>query len=83
MDPTRPARVDPRKIVEAINGWKVTQAFGSPALWNVVGRHCEEQRIHLPTLKRVLSAGAPVPVHVLRRMKAAIPAPTATKLIAV
>jgi olefin beta-lactone synthetase len=27
----------------------------------------------LPTLKRVLSAGAPVPPHVLRRMKAAIP----------
>jgi acyl-CoA synthetase (AMP-forming)/AMP-acid ligase II len=73
MDPTRPARVDPRKIVEAVNDWKVTQAFGSPALWNVVGRYCEDNQIVLPTLKRVLSAGAPVPVHVLKRMKAAIP----------
>src|SRR5439155_26478411 len=72
MDPTRPARVDPRKIIEAVNDWKVTQAFGSPALWNVVGRYCEQNKIVLPTLKRVLSAGAPVPVHVLRRMKAAI-----------
>lgn len=72
MDPTRPARVDPRKIVEAVNDWKVTQAFGSPALWNVVGRYCENNHILLPTLKRVLSAGAPVPVHVLQRMKAAI-----------
>lgn len=72
MDPTRPARVDPRKIVEAVNDWKVTQAFGSPALWNVVGRYCENNKTVLPTLKRVLSAGAPVPVHVLKRMKAAI-----------
>jgi len=72
MDPTRPARVDPRKIIEAIGDWKVTQAFGSPALWNVVGRYCEDKQIRLPTLKRVLSAGAPVPVHVLKRMKGAI-----------
>jgi acyl-CoA synthetase (AMP-forming)/AMP-acid ligase II len=74
MDPTRPARVDPRNIIEAVNDWNVTQAFGSPALWNVVGRYCEDNKITLPTLKRVLSAGAPVPLHVLKRMKAAIPA---------
>jgi acyl-CoA synthetase (AMP-forming)/AMP-acid ligase II len=73
MDPTRPARVDPKKIIEAVNDWNVTQAFGSPALWNVVGRYCEDKNIVLPTLKRVLSAGAPVPPHVLKRMKAAIP----------
>jgi acyl-CoA synthetase (AMP-forming)/AMP-acid ligase II len=74
MDPTRPARVDPQNIIEAVRDWSVTQAFGSPALWNVVGRYCEQHEIVLPTLKRVLSAGAPVPPHVLRRMKAAIAA---------
>ncbi len=73
MDPTRPARVDSRNIIEAVRDWNVTQAFGSPALWNVVGQYCEEHRIVLPTLKRVLSAGAPVPPHVLARMKGAIP----------
>jgi acyl-CoA synthetase (AMP-forming)/AMP-acid ligase II len=73
MDPARPARVDPRTIVETVRDWQVTQAFGSPALWNVVGRYCAEHQIVLPTLKRVLSAGAPVPPHVLSRMKAAIP----------
>ena len=72
MNPTKPAKVDPRNIIEAVRDWNVTQAFGSPAIWNVVGRHCEEQKIVLPTLKRVLSAGAPVPPHVLKRMKAAI-----------
>jgi acyl-CoA synthetase (AMP-forming)/AMP-acid ligase II len=74
MDPTRPAKVDPQNIIEAVRDWNVTQAFGSPALWNIVGRYCEANQIVLPTLKRVLSAGAPVPPHVLRRMKAAIPA---------
>lgn len=73
MDPTRPAKVNPRNIIDHVNDWNVTQAFGSPALWNVVGRYCEEHKIVLPTLKRVLSAGAPVPPHVLRRMKNAIP----------
>ena len=72
MDPTRPAAVNPNNIVEAIHDWKVTQAFGSPALWNVVGRHCEQRQIKLPSLRRVLSAGAPVPPHVLFRMKEAI-----------
>lgn len=73
MDPTRPANVNPVKILEAINDQGVTQAFGSPALWNTVGRYCEANKIKLPTLRRVLSAGAPVPDHVLRRMTAALP----------
>ena len=72
MDPTRPARAKPERIVEAVRQWEVTQAFGSPALWNVVGQFCEARQHNLPTLRRVLSAGAPVPVHVLRRMQAAI-----------
>ncbi len=74
MDPTRPARVDPRNIIEAIDDWRVTQAFGSPAIWNRVGQYCQEHNVRLPTLGRVLSAGAPVPPHVLARMKAAIAA---------
>jgi acyl-CoA synthetase (AMP-forming)/AMP-acid ligase II len=72
MDPTRPASVDPRNIVDAVNQLQATQAFGSPALWNVVGRYCEKTRATMPSLRRALSAGAPVPPHVLKRLKAAI-----------
>jgi olefin beta-lactone synthetase len=72
MDPTRPARVDPRRIIEAVNDWRVTQAFGSPAMWNTVGRFCEREKVQLGSLRRVLSAGAPVPPHVLKRMRDAI-----------
>lgn len=69
MDPSRPAKVDPKKIIEAIDDWQVTQTFGSPAIWNRVGRYCQEHGVRLATVRRVLSAGAPVPAHVLERMK--------------
>jgi acyl-CoA synthetase (AMP-forming)/AMP-acid ligase II len=73
MDPTRPAKVDPAKILEAIENQGVTQAFGSPAIWNRVGRFCEATGRKLPSVKRVLSAGAPVPVPVIERVLRAFP----------
>lgn len=60
MDPTRPALVNPEKIIEAINDQKVTQMFASPALLNRVGAYGKSRKIKLPSLKRVISAGAPV-----------------------
>ena len=71
MNPSRPALVDPEKIIEAVRDWKVTQAFGSPAIWNRVGKYCEAHGVRLATVRRVLSAG-PVPADVLARMKACI-----------
>ncbi len=70
MNPTRPASVDSVKIVEAIQRYKVTNLFGSPALINRVGRFGEEKSLKLPTLKRVISAGAPVPAKVIERFAA-------------
>ncbi len=68
MDPSRPARVDPANIIEAVRDWDATQAFGSPAVWDRVGRYCEARGEKMPTLRRVLSAGAPIPAEVLSRM---------------
>jgi acyl-CoA synthetase (AMP-forming)/AMP-acid ligase II len=61
IDPRHPARADPAKIVQAIRQEGVTNSFGSPTLWGKVARHCSERAIELPTLRRVLCAGAPVP----------------------
>jgi acyl-CoA synthetase (AMP-forming)/AMP-acid ligase II len=72
MDPSRPAQVDPRNIIEAVHDFRATQAFASPAVWNVVGRYCEQSGVKMPTLRRVLSAGAPVPPHVLARIRSVI-----------
>ncbi len=59
MDPTKPAHVNPERIVEAVVNHGVTNMFASPALLNRVGRYGREKGIRLPTLKRVISAGAP------------------------
>ncbi len=67
MDATRPAHVDPVKIIEAIEQFQVTNMFGSPALINRVGRYGEANSVKLPTLRRVISAGAPVSAKVLER----------------
>lgn len=73
MDPTRPADVDPPRLLDAIDQWKVTQAFGSPALWTKVGRWAAEHNRQVKSLKNVFSAGAPVPPHVLESMRKLLP----------
>ena len=70
MDPTRPAWVDPEKIIGAIRDWKVTNMFGSPALLDRVGRYGQANGVKLPTLRRVVSAGAPASPAVLERFAA-------------
>ena len=81
MDPTRPADVDPRRLIEAAEQWDVDQAFGSPALWKTVVRWADENGIAdsirrdgtadrpLGSLRRVLSAGAPVPAETLAKLR--------------
>ena len=67
MDPTRPADVDPLKIIEAVEHFGVTNMFASPALLDTVGRYGAEHAVKLPSLRRVISAGAPVSAAVMER----------------
>ncbi len=73
MDPTRPAKADPRLLVQTIERFSVSNIFGSPALLNVLGRYMEAEKIHLPSVRRVISAGAAMPVSTVRRLQAALP----------
>lgn len=67
MDPRKPAEVDAKKIVAAVHHFQVTNMFGSPALINRVGRYGVENGVTLPTVRRVISAGAPVSATVIER----------------
>ena len=69
MDPTRPAEADPEKLIRAINQFKVTNIFGSPALLDTLSRYCVENKIRLESVTRVISAGAAVPLRTIRRMQ--------------
>lgn len=70
MDASKPALVDPRNIIEPIQRFGVTTMFGSPALLDAVGRYGERERVQLPSLRRVIAAGAPLPAHTMRRWHA-------------
>ncbi|MDO5553006.1 MAG: fatty acid CoA ligase family protein [Planctomycetia bacterium] len=72
MDPTRPAQINPELFLEAARDWKVTQSFGSPALWNRVTDYCLAHNIRIATLKRAISAGAPIQFSLLEKMKKCI-----------
>ena len=69
MDATRPASVVPSRVVGAANRFGATVMFGSPALLDTVSRAGGS----MPTLRRVISAGAPVPRPVQRRVLAMLP----------
>lgn len=69
MDPTRPAKADPEKLLNAIDRFGVTQLFGSPALMDVLARHGEP----LTSVLRATSAGAPVPADVVTTMRDLLP----------
>ncbi len=70
MDPTRPGSADPRKLHAAIARFGVDQLFGSPALMRVLTEYAQP----LPTVKRVTSAGAPVPADVVAKLHELLPA---------
>lgn len=67
MDFTRPGSVTPEAILDPIQRYKVTNLFGSPALLDRVSRG--KGGVKLPSLKRVLSAGAPVSPKIVRRFE--------------
>jgi len=73
IDPSKPAAVDPTKVVHAIQQERVTNSFGSPTLWMKIAQHCHERNITLPTMRRVLSAGAPVPPALWEMMQTVLP----------
>ena len=69
MDPTKPADVDPKLIVSAIESYGATFSFGSPAFWSRVATFCLDSNIKLPSLKNVLLAGAPVSYRLIQDLK--------------
>lgn len=65
MDARQPGRANPEKLLHAINTFDVTQLFGSPALMAVLAKHGKA----MPSLRCVISAGAPVPSAVVEKIR--------------
>jgi acyl-CoA synthetase (AMP-forming)/AMP-acid ligase II len=69
MDATRPAAVKPGRVIRAVHRFGATVMFGSPALLDTLSRG-KAAAGSMPTVRQVISAGAPVPRAVQRRMLA-------------
>ncbi|WP_127715928.1 fatty acid CoA ligase family protein [Halobacteriovorax sp. HLS] len=60
MNPSKPASADPKKLIHNINDNRATFVAGSPAIWERVGKYCEQNKLTLPSVKYLVMFGAPV-----------------------
>jgi len=73
MDPTRPAKADPYKLISAIRQFSVASLFGSPALLQNLAAHCDLHKQKLASVKTIMSAGAPVPPALVQLARSMLP----------
>jgi len=71
-----PGRTDPRKTIDAIQKFNVTNMFASPVVleilasfWNPAARRWQEQAPAFHTLKRIITAGAPASIDLQKRFR--------------
>ncbi len=74
MDFSKPGSCDPAKIVAAIEQHKASLTFGSPAVWARVAPWLASQSRKFPeSLRRILIAGASVPLKTHEALAALLP----------
>ncbi len=73
MNPSKPASLDPEKIIRAIRQNGVTNSFGSPILWRKIAEYCDARGETLPTVRRILCAGTAVPPSLMKLLKKVLP----------
>ncbi|MCA9000862.1 MAG: AMP-binding protein [Planctomycetes bacterium] len=72
LDPSHPGDCDAEEIFRTIEDLQVTTAFGSPAIWRRVVPWCVDQGYKMESLRRVLVAGAPVPIDLINEFHRAL-----------
>ncbi|MEX0799557.1 MAG: AMP-binding protein, partial [Bacteriovoracaceae bacterium] len=73
MDPSNPAKADPKALIQIIKDQSVTFAAGSPAIWQNLALYCFENKMTLPTLKYLVMFGAPVSLELHKLFKKVLP----------
>lgn len=73
MNPSKPATLDPEKIVRAIRQNGVTNSFGSPILWRKIAEYCDARGETLPSVRRILCAGTAVHPNLVALLKKVLP----------
>ena len=73
MDASNPAQLNPAYLVEAIETFGVTHSVGSPTIWKIIAKYCEENQLELISMRKILMMGAPVPPSLIRRYEKLMP----------
>jgi acyl-CoA synthetase (AMP-forming)/AMP-acid ligase II len=73
LDPSKPMAADPAPLAAALLSEGVTSSFGSPAIWGKIADYCDARQLRLPSLRRLLIAGAPVSGEVLEKLRRIAP----------
>jgi acyl-CoA synthetase (AMP-forming)/AMP-acid ligase II len=73
FDPSRPASVDPRAVMELVKRYRPTYGLGSPAFWGRIGEHCARTGDRMEGMRLLLLFGAEVHESILRGLRAALP----------
>jgi len=73
MNPSQPAKADPKQLVQNITDNKVTLMAGSPAIWEVLGSYCIKNKITLPSVKYLVMFGAQVRNELHKRFSRILP----------
>lgn len=73
LDASQPAKLKPEKIVQAILENGVQTSFGSPTLWSKLADYSLAKGLTLPSIKRILIAGASLSPDLLRKLHSILP----------
>jgi len=75
-----PVKTNPKKVIDAIQKFNVTNMFASPIVleilerfWNPAARRWQEQAPALHTLKRIITAGAPATIGLQKQFRKLLP----------
>lgn len=73
INPRQPSKVKVRQLVQTFQACQVTTSFSGPAVWQKVVAYCLNKGLKLPTLRRILVAGAPVYPELLTQLQGIAP----------
>lgn len=68
-----PARTSPGELVGPILRHRATVVLASPAVLTLIARHCSRRGITLPSVRQILSFGAPLRVRLADALRGAVP----------
>jgi len=73
MNPVQPAQLDPAKVWANLEDFNCTHMFASPMVIRKLNKYANDNSLKLEKIKRIVTAGAPVPVWLLESFRKHLP----------